>query len=528
MIDDITRDITRIVSGDLKFKSEDWIKENLSSLHFFVCSNPIGETFKEKLYCYLKSIEVVPKCECGNSLQFISLSKGWRKFCSVKCQSNSQSTVQKRKSTNIQRWGFDNPMKSKYVKETLKSSVESKWGVDNISKLQLIKDKVKSTNLDKFRVEYYSQLEESRNNLSKIMKLRSHDLNSLKSKKLEQDISEKIKNFDLEFVSVEETSLYTLKHLDHNFKIHKNTLNDRIRNGNTICTICNKIESGSDSENQLFNFIRENYSGDIIRNDRKLIGSEIDIFIPEMKLGFEYNGLYWHSDIYKDRNYHLHKTERCQELGIKLITIWEDDWNLKRDIVKFRILNLMKMSKKIWARNCKIMEISDSESRDFLEFNHIQGYCISKFRFGLFNSGKLVSVMTFGKLRRSLGQKSSDGEYELLRFCNLGGYSVVGGASKILKAFIDKIHPNRVISYADRSWSSGELYKRLGFSLIKNTDPNYYWVVNNIRRNRFNFRKDSLVKEGFDHKKSESEIMRDLGYYRIWDSGSSKWELIPQ
>lgn len=520
-------DINRIISGDLKFKSEDWIKENLSDLHFLICSSPIGGTFKEKLYCYMKSIEVIPKCECGNSVQFISISKGWRKFCSVKCQSNSQSTIKKRKLTNVQKWGFDNPMKSKEVKEILKSSVELKWGVDNISKLQSIKDKVRSTNLNKFQVEYHSQLEKSRENLSKKMKLKSHDLNSLKTKKLELTISDKIKDFGFEFISIEETSIYNLKHLDHQFQIHKNTLNDRIRNGNMICTICNKIESGSDSENQLFNFIRENYpGGSIIQNDRKMIGSEIDILIPDLNLGFEYNGLYWHSDIYKDKNYHLNKTEKCKSLGIKLVTIWEDDWKFKTDIVKWRILNLLGKSKKIWARRCEIREISDLEAKIFFQENHIQGYCVSKFRFGLFYQEKLVSAMTFGNLRRSLGQNTSYGDYELLRFCNLGGYSVVGGASKLFKGFLSKIVPSRIISYADRSWSNGELYQRLGFSLVKNTDPNYYWVVNDMRRNRFNFRKDRLVKEGFDSKKSESEIMKGQGYYKIWDSGSSKWEII--
>ena len=127
--------IRRIASGDLKFKSEDWIKENLSSLHFFISSYTIGDTFKEKLYCHINSIKLVPRCECGDSLQFISLKKGWRKFCSNKCQTNSQSTIQKRKSTNIQKWGVDNPMKSGVVREILKNSIKSKWGVDNVSKL---------------------------------------------------------------------------------------------------------------------------------------------------------------------------------------------------------------------------------------------------------------------------------------------------------------------------------------------------------------------------------------------------------
>jgi len=521
----VEKDIQRIVSGDLKFKSEVWIKENLSTLHSFILKNYTNHSFKEGLYCHINSINQIPKCECGNSLEFISLSKGWRKFCSVKCQTNSKSINQKRKETLIKKWGVDNPMKSREIKLKFNQIILEKWGVDNISKLESTKDKVKKTNLEKWGVEYISQLDHVKSSLSKKMKKKSRELNDIRLKNLEKTISQKIQEFGIKFISFEDTSLYNMSHGDHHFQIHKNTLNDRIKWGNTICTVCNKIESGSDSEKQLLGFIRDNYRGEIIENDRKTIGLEIDVLIPELKLGFEYNGLYWHSDIYKSKNYHQQKTQRCQDIGIKLITIWEDDWKFKTDIVKSRILNLLGGSKKIWARNCEIREVSDAESKKFIESNHIQGHCISKFRLGLFHLDRLVSLMTFGKLRKSLGNSHVDGNWELLRFCNLIGYSVVGGASKLISEFIRKYKPVKIISYADRSWSSGALYRRLGFKFIGDTHPNYYWVVNGVRRNRFNFRKDRLVKEGFDPDKSESQIMKDRGYWRIWDSGSTKWSL---
>jgi hypothetical protein len=355
------------------------------------------------------------------------------------------------------------------------------------------------------------------------MKDKTLRLNSIKNEILKSNIQSKILNTDIDFLDIKESSIYLMSHEDHQFEIHKNTLNDRLRNGNVICTICNKIESGSDSEKNLLKFIKDSYGGEVLENVRGIIKGEIDIYLPTERIGFEFNGIFWHSDRYKSKKFHLDKTESCDSQDIKLIHIWEDDWKYKRSIIESRILNLLGKSKKVWARSCKIKIIDNIESNVFLDVNHLQGSCPSKVRIGLYHKNNLVSLMTFGGLRRSLGQNSSDGEYELLRYCNLNGYSVVGGASKILKYFINNYSPKSIISYADRSWSSGNLYKRLGFKFCHNTDPNYYWVVNDVRRHRFNYRKDKLVKEGFDSDKSESQIMNERGYYRIWDCGSSKF-----
>ena len=131
--------------------------------------------------------------------------------------------------------------------------------------------------------------------------------------------------------------------------------------------------------------------------------------------------------------------------------------------------------------------------------------------------------MTFGNLRKSLGQKSMDGSYELLRFCNKLGYSVVGGAGKLFKYFLKNYDIKEVISYSDNSRGVGNLYKQLGFELISETVPNYYWIIDGIRKHRFNFRKDKLIKEGNDPNKTEVQIMNDKGYNRIFDCGSKKW-----
>ena len=134
--------------------------------------------------------------------------------------------------------------------------------------------------------------------------------------------------------------------------------------------------------------------------------------------------------------------------------------------------------------------------------------------------------MTFGNLRKNLGSTSKEGCYELLRFCNKLNTTVVGGASKLFKHFLKEYKPKEVISYCDRRWSEGNLYEMLGFEFSHNSKPNYFYVINGKRENRFKYRKDILVKEGFDPNKSEHEIMLERGIYRIYDCGCKVYKYV--
>jgi hypothetical protein len=133
--------------------------------------------------------------------------------------------------------------------------------------------------------------------------------------------------------------------------------------------------------------------------------------------------------------------------------------------------------------------------------------------------------MTFGSLRKNMGRKSIDGHYELLRFCNKLYTSVVGGADKLLKYFIKTYNPKEITSYADRRWSQGDLYEKLGFEFIHNSKTNYFYINKGKREHRFKYRKDILVKEGFDKNKTEREIMKERGFNRIYDCGNKKYVL---
>ena len=211
--------------------------------------------------------------------------------------------------------------------------------------------------------------------------------------------------------------------------------------------------------------------------------------------------------------------------GIQLVHIFEDEWIYKKDIVKSRILNLLGKSDRIYARKCEIRNVSPSTARSFLDDNHIQGFCSSAYRYGLYYNGELVSLMTFGNKRKNLGSKSINGHYELLRFCNKLNTTVIGGASRLFKHFIKEVKPIEIVSYADRRWSNGNLYEKLGFTLTHKSQPSYFYVINDKRENRFKYRKDALVKEGYDKDKTEHQIMLERGIYRIYDCGCLVYDI---
>jgi hypothetical protein len=260
-------------------------------------------------------------------------------------------------------------------------------------------------------------------------------------------------------------------------------------------------------------------------NDRKLIAPyEIDILISDHRLAIEFNGFFWHSDSSKGNNYHLMKTTACADNGVKLIHIFEDEWVYKKEIVKSRLSYLLNRSKRLFARKCEVREVSPSDATKFLDRCHLQGRCRSSERYGLFYNGELVALMTFGKPRFNKNY-----EWELLRYCSLPFTNIVGGASKLLSAF-RKVHAEPLITYADRRWSDGHLYKSLGFDLVGTSKPSYFYVKSgsDLRINRATAQKHNLAQllgSEFDVSLSESQNMKTAGYDRIFDCGNFVFEM---
>lgn len=277
-------------------------------------------------------------------------------------------------------------------------------------------------------------------------------------------------------------------------------------------------------EQEVLDFISNNYKGLIEKNVRLTTGVEFDIILPDLKLAIEYNGLYWHSDQHKDNKYHLNKTKIANSLGYTLIHIFENEWLLKQDIVKSRLLyKLGLISNKIYARKCIIKDISSSDSEVFLNKNHIQGYATSSIRLGLEHNEELVAIMTFSKARFS-----NTAEWELVRYTNKLNTTVVGGASKLFAHFVKAYSPCSIISYADIRWNSGSLYSNLDFKWSHDSKPNYWYFKGKILESRIKYQKHKLqhILKTYDQTLTEYQNMCNNGYYRIFDCGNKVflWE----
>ena len=282
--------------------------------------------------------------------------------------------------------------------------------------------------------------------------------------------------------------------------------------------ICIENNFSSQYEKEIADFIN---ISNIKTNTRKVISPyELDVYIPDHKLAIEFNGLYWHSKHLK--NYHLNKTEMCAKKGIKLLHIFENEWlnPIKQSIWKSIINNKLGGNDRIVARKTKVEKIVDNKLvREFLNNNHLQGFAGSSVKLGLFYENELVSLMTFGKTRFSKKY-----EYEMIRFCNKKFLSIVGGASKLYKYFIRNYKPKSVISYADRRYSDGNLYNKLGFEFSHFSAPNYWYfkLPDMTLRSRIQFQKHKLsgLLETFDNSKTEIENMSNNKYRRIFDCGN--------
>lgn len=290
------------------------------------------------------------------------------------------------------------------------------------------------------------------------------------------------------------------------------------------CPICAKVISSKEQEvaDYISSLIGDGLMERNKHNFFKAGKKELDIYIPSLRLAVEFNGVLWHSEAYgKDKNYHLNKLRECNENGVRLISIFEDEWDDKREIVKSKLKHIIGKDdgEVIYARKCTIGEIEMEDAKEFLERNHVQGFVSSSVYFGAFYHGRLVGVM-------SLTQESND-MWNLTRFAYDITTRCVGLYGKMFKRFVTIYNPNEVKSFADRRWtlsSDSNSYTKIGFELDKILAPDYKYVVNGKREHKFGFRKDKLHKKyNLPMDMTEREMTEKLGFHRIWDCGLFKY-----
>lgn len=467
--------------------------------------------FSLKVRSFVDELKDHPICSvCSKKTQFDS-NTGWQEFCSTKCSANSNARMDRLSGRN-------NYFSTSVGKNNIKSINLKKYGTENYTQSKHYKDRILSGDII---------LNPNPDKIAYTVKRNSYYL-----------IDEKFKDIEKLFTLEEYLEHGAASYHRYEWKCKKCSVNFKwwLNMGySPECPKCAPV--GTKHENMIGDFLFENKI-EFIYRDRKHLGDnlEMDIFIPSHNIGIEIDGLYYHHDKKIDRNYHLMKTKLAESNGIRLIHIFGDEILRKPKIVFSKlksILNLRNKKRKIVARdtNCKVVVLDPSKKTKFFNKYHIQGNGQGSIHLGLEFKGRLVAAMELCNTRNGIGkEENDDNAYELMRYSTIKNFSIVGGMGKLLSYFKKNYTWSKLITYADRRWSSmSNMYERVGMKLTTVSRPNYWYTKTFTERlHRSGFRKSELSKKLQTYNPNESEYinMCNNGYYRVWDCGTLKYELI--
>jgi hypothetical protein len=438
--------------------------------------------------------------------------KGYRPFCGRVCAMNDEAKHQrvrdtcidrygvphalqsnlvqaKRKLTNLERYGAANPMA--WSSERFKNTIRSLYDVVAVRHIDGVSDKIRQTK-------------------------QTQELLVRRVKELEQ-------LFEVQVMSAPPSDVFRLHDVELRWKHtcgHEYTSNITSR-GLRFCPRCSNGTSRAESE--LGDWI-EGLGFRVLRRNREF-GFELDLYLPDLKLGIEYDGTYWHSARFVSQEKSMQKLEWAEAAGVRLITLQEHLWVNAKDLVKARLSSVLGLNQRVMGRRCSVQKLDAGSSNDFFMRSHLQGAARASISYGLILNDELIAAMSFGPSRFL---KSAD--WELIRFASAPGVNVQGGAGRLLKAFRAE-HKGSIVSYADRCWSTGNLYKRLGFRFIRNSKPSYFWVSGQHVFTRYQTQKGKLEKllneigEEFHPAFSEEDNMLNARFLKVYDRGNLVWLL---
>lgn len=454
---------------------------------------------------------------------------------------------EKGKQTTQEKYGVDFYSQTDEFKERFKQTSLERFGTENPNQNESVKEKTKQTSLEKYGATNYLSSEEGKHHAKERVKElygADHIAQSTywKSKKLKYctNLAEwMLFAADPEaYITSHFNEAPTYKQIAEATGVLYSTVTDcMIRKGLTHLV----ATSMSYMEDELVSFL-QSFDITVVQHERQLIKPlELDIYLPEYRIAIECNPTATHNsslgdpweDKKKPADYHKKKSDMCEVADITLFHVFGYDWTYNRDKVLSMLVNLIgKNEETIYARKCIVKEVPGQDSINFLNANHRQGSANSPIRLGLYYTDELVSLMTFGKMRGTIGTGKEDLSecWELVRFCSKLNTSVVGGASKLFKHFIKLYQPRQIRSFSDRAHTRGNLYKQLGFVEIRRSEANYVWVDIKTDKayHRVNAQKKNLKKflhdDNIDLSKSEKQIMEEHGFVQVYDSGTITWE----
>lgn len=454
---------------------------------------------------------------CGKPTTFRGFSVGYDRCCSKQCAAKNPERQDKIRSTNLERYGVTNAyqkpevvaksranshtpeaMAKQFATKKAKYGVTSFWQIPEIHAKAIANGHTEEVEANR-RAAFRKRLDDFE---------MEHDCTGTKKLVLEYGqgwLSHKT-----------ELGLTVLTYGNKSF-----VLNSDIPKIAAYVAEDHYVPHKSQYEDEIAEYVESIHEGEVVRNERGLIGrKELDVYVPDANLAIEFNGDYWHSEIYMGKTSHLEKTEACEDIGVRLIHIAQLEWLYKTDICKSMVSAALGVyDERIYARDCDVREVSPKDAETFLRTNHIQGPINASYRLGLYHDGELAQIICIGKSR------FKSGERELLRMCAKLNTQVVGGFGKLLAH-----QPyDALVSYVDRAKFDGRGYLACGWVLVGETAPSYVYWKNNVERyvSRYEAQKHKLPKllgDGFDPNLTEAENMLNAGYLRIYDCGNLKME----
>lgn len=409
-----------------------------------------------------------------------------------------QEFKDKIKVTNLERYGVENAMESDLVKERIKNTNLERYGVENVYQSDIIKDRIYKTNMEKYGYK---------------IAILSPDRVEKRRLKYNEAFKEKIKITDpnLKLVNHEKSlhHFYCDNGQDHMFEISGSLLSSRRKNKHIVCTICNDSEDNMRSfgQSEVYKFIQDLYplSKSCYKYRTVKSKKEIDVFIPELNIGFEYNGLYYHNDKFVKSTYHHDKIDECKKLGIEIYNIWENDWLSKKEICKSIILDKIGKNDKpiINAKECKIKEITLDDINEFLKTNSLNEFKdVINFALGLFYNDILVAIISFENNKKN---------YKIIDLCYNINYNVLKYREILLDYFIESYKFNKLSILLDFSYENDNFYLNYGFEKLDDFFIDYRWFLNGKLHPKYKTDDNGLLVE-YDLYEKRGYKLFDCGH----------------
>lgn len=497
-----------------------------------VCDKGKRKNFSNNLNIGYYNCNRATACDCAKEQLSRNISKGKKNLTKEQIIKSNNKRIE----TCKRLYGVEYNSQSKQIKDKKQATFLEKYGQPTSLLDKNVQDKIKNTLLDKYGVDHPSKSNEivQKRNATNLKKY--GNICSVQNPQIREQIYQK--SYELYGVKMLHRNRYTQKQQE--LLSDKNLLIEKFEDLGLV-GICNEYDisprvikyrldqwgidhATKTSIEEFVEKILENLQISFDYRNRKLISPyELDFVIPDFSIAIEVGGLYWHSEKFVDKHYHLMKQKLCEQKGYRLITIFSDEILNTPQIIEKRLSHVFgKNNRKVHARKCSIKQITTNQEKIFLDNNHIQGSAKSSVKYGAFDQdNELVAVMTFSKNRRFTGDRKSN-YYELVRFASVVRSN--GLASRLFKRFLKDYAPQKVISYADKRWSNGSLYFKLGFELERESGPNYWYTKDFLtREHRYKYTKHSLVNKGYDSNKTEYQIMNENGYSKIWDCGTMRF-----